>query len=546
MSKMMKLTAILLKTNFKFNKKSIALGAIVVISLLPMTILIWGAVWEVYDIMSIVSQQGLILWMAVSLVSLLTFILGIFYIMGVFFYSNDIELLLPLPLKPWQILGAKYVTVLVYEYMTQLIFFLPVLLAYGIKDRANLVYFIYGLIAYLLLPVVPLVFSSILSIFVMRGFGFVKNKDKMKTISGIAAMVIVVGFNFGVQKLSRNFGNPEEIMRLIQQGGNSLLYKSQDVFIVNRYMTIALTGYRDLILSLGNMLLAVAGAAAFMALFFYLGEKLYLRSVIGLNEAAASRKLSDKAMRRDLYRVSSALSAMRAKELKLLFRTPVYFLNCVMMNFLWPVFLLIPILAGGEEIGELSELAMHLKNTDILRYVMAGAASTALFMSGTNMISSTAISREGRNIYVSKYLPVNYKTQINAKTQSGMLMGLVGMLAGLAAVWLMLPLPLYAVMLALLVSLPCIFFINYVGILIDLKFPKLDWDNEQKAVKQNMNGLLTMLIAVAFGALNFGLVIYLNLGYTNTVILILCLYGLADLLTYKLVSGYGSKLFGEL
>ncbi|MFA7573123.1 MAG: hypothetical protein WCY24_05340, partial [Lutispora sp.] len=160
MSKMFILAKVLLKTNFKLTKKSIALGLIIVLSLLPMTGLIWTAAWEGYDIMAGVGQQGLILWTAISLVSLLTFLLGIFFIMGVFFYSNDIELLLPLPLKPWQILGAKFITVLVYEYMSQLVLFAPVLLAYGIKDDANFLYYIYGLLAYLLLPVVPLVFSS--------------------------------------------------------------------------------------------------------------------------------------------------------------------------------------------------------------------------------------------------------------------------------------------------------------------------------------------------------------------------------------------------
>ena len=546
MSKVLILAKVLLKTNFKLTKKSIALGLIIVLSLLPMTGLIWTAAWEGYDIMAEVGQQGLILWTAISLVSLLTFLLGIFFIMGVFFYSNDIELLIPLPLKPWQILGAKFITVLVYEYMSQLVLFAPVLLAYGIKDNASFVYYVYGLLVYLLLPVVPLVFSSFINILVMRSFRFVKNKDKMKTISGIVTMAMAIGFNIVVQRFSRNLGNPEELVGLIQQGNNSLLLKSQDVFIVNRFMAMALTNYGDLLSSLGNIVLAIIGVAVFVGLFLYTGEKLYLKGVIGLTEAAPSRKPSGNAMKKDFFKGSSVISALRAKELKLLFRTPVYFLNCILMNFLWPVFLLIPIFTGGEEMGQISELSKYLEDPITLAYIIAGAAGTALFISGSNMISSTSISREGKNLYVSKYLPVDYKTQINAKAQCGMLMGLVGMIMALIVAWIVLSLPLYLLMMAMLVSLPCIFFINYVGVLIDLKFPKLNWDNEQKAVKQNMNGLLAMLISAGFGALNFGLVIYFKLNYISAFITILCFYIFADLLLYKLASGYGAKLFGEL
>lgn len=546
MNKMLKLVKILLKTNFKFNKKSIALGALIAISMLPMAALIWTAAWEGYGVMASVGQQGIIMWTAISLVSLVTFILGIFFIMGVFYYSNDIELLLPLPLKPWQILGAKFASVLVYEYMTQLVFFLPVLVSYGIKDKANLLYYIYGAIAYLLLPIVPLVFSSFLSIFVMRSFKFVKNKDRMKTISGIVAMAMAIGFNMIIQKFSGRLGNPEDMMKLLQQGNNSLLSKSQDIFIINRFMTMALTDYRELLRSIGSMALAIAGAAAFIGLFFYIGEKFYFKGVIGLTEAAPARRPKSGAAKMSLYRKLSALRAFRAKELKLLYRSPVYFMNCILMNFLWPVFILIPFFAGNEDLGDIRELARYLEDPGVLPYIFAGAAAAALFIGASNMISSTAISREGKSLYVSKYLPVDYKTQINAKAQTGILMGLLGMIMAFIVLWLVFSFPIYLIFAALLMSLPCIFFINYAGIMIDLKFPKLNWDNEQKAVKQNMNGLLNMLISVAFGALNFGLVVWLRLDYIYAFIMIFGFYIIADMLLYKFVTSYGSRLYKEL
>ena len=58
-------------------------------------------------------------------------------------------------------------------------------------------------------------------------------------------------------------------------------------------------------------------------------------------------------------------------------------------------------------------------------------------------------------------------------------MGIVGIVVGITVVWILFSLPLYMALMALLISLPCAVFINYLGILLDLKFPKLNWDNEQ-------------------------------------------------------------------
>lgn len=543
MNKMFMLTKVMLKTNIEFNKKTIALVAVVALSMIPLMFLVWQIVWQAYDAMASIGQQGLVLWLAVSMVSLITFIFGIFYIMGVFFYSNDIEILLPLPLKPWQILGAKFATVLAYEYITQLVFLLPVLAAYGIKERANITYIVLGLVAYFILPIVPLVFASIIDIFVMRSFRFVKNKDRMKILSGVIAMIIALGFNFLVQNIVQRQNTPEEMMRIIQQGNNSVLGKIQDVFVVNRFMTLALANYKDFLYSVGNMLVAMMGVGVFIAIFLYLGERFYLKSVVGLTQASSRRT---KTARGNLYKRKGRLLAFIIKELKMLYRTPVYFLNCVLMNFLWPVFILIPVFTKGGNIGELRSAIQYLSNPSIIKYAVAGVASAAIFISGSNMISSTAISREGKNFYVSRYLPVDYKTVINAKVISGIFMGFAGIVAGIAVVWVLFYLPVHMVLMSLLISLPCSVSINYLAILLDLKFPKLNWDDEQKAVKQNMNGVLIMFISMALGFLNFLLPLLMDLSFKETLLSIIIFYLIADILIYKAVTRYGIKCFHNI
>ncbi len=73
-----------------------------------------------------VGQEGIILSWGISINSAMVFVFGIFYIISTFYFSSDVESLLPLPLKPRQIVGAKFLVVTIYEYLTTAILYFPI------------------------------------------------------------------------------------------------------------------------------------------------------------------------------------------------------------------------------------------------------------------------------------------------------------------------------------------------------------------------------------------------------------------------------------
>jgi ABC-2 type transport system permease protein len=79
-----------------------------------------------------IGQEGIILSWGIAINSAIVFLFGIFYVVSTFYFSSDVEFLLPMPLKPRQILGAKFLVVTIYEYFTTAISFLPVWITYGI------------------------------------------------------------------------------------------------------------------------------------------------------------------------------------------------------------------------------------------------------------------------------------------------------------------------------------------------------------------------------------------------------------------------------
>ena len=63
--------------------------------------------------------------------------------------------------------------------------------------------------------------------------------------------------------------------------------------------------------------------------------------------------------------------------------------------------------------------------------------------------------------------------------------------------WLFLSIKLHLVFFAFIASMLGMIFMNYLGMIVDLIHPKLIWEQETAAVKNNLNSVFTMLPAFA-------------------------------------------------
>ena len=104
----------------------------------------------------------------------------------------------------------------------------------------------------------------------------------------------------------------------------------------------------------------------------------------------------------------------------------------------------------------------------------------------------------------------------------------------------------------LLINIPLFLlavFVNYIGIIIDLRRPKLDWDDEHTAVKNNVNGLFFMLIDWAVTALIVGIgvvLLFINIpGFITSIILSL-IFLVGCVIIYKLLENKGLSLFDKI
>jgi ABC-2 type transport system permease protein len=196
-----------------------------------------------------------------------------------------------------------------------------------------------------------------------------------------------------------------------------------------------------------------------------------------------------------------------------------------------------------KTINEVRNFAGNPKHMGIF---LSAAFAFLLFFVSTSGVTATAISREGQNLFVCKYLPVSYKDQIMAKVFSGVAVSLIGLLTIIIVAAAVLQISPAALMILFLAGLLGILFTSFTGILIDLLNPKLNWDNEQKAVKQNLNLMFNMLIGIAFGGLVVLAEVKFKFKYELFSSLLIIVTLLLDIILYKFILTRGDRLFERL
>jgi ABC-2 type transport system permease protein len=500
---------------------------------------------EAYKVLAPIGQEAAILGFILTLICMTIFVFGIFYVLNTFYFAKDVEFLLPLPLKPYEIVGAKFITVIIYEYLTEIVLLAPALIVYGIKSNAGILFYIYSIIIFLIIPVIPIIIAAIIDMIIMRFTNIGKHRDKLRVIGGVFALFIGIGVNIVMQKAGSAYDNDQQLIQRLLTDKNSLLTMVSNLFPSAKFAALSLSDAAS-IAGLQNFVLFLIINLVFLGIFMILAQALYFKGVVGGSETFSRRKkLTGAELEKGMVQ-NSSIKAFIIKELRLLVRTPAYFLNCVIMNFLWPVFLLIPFATQKGSFKEINSAVEIFQHKEIYGVVLAVTFAVSIFMAATNGITSTSISREGQSIFINKYLPISYRDQLIAKVLTGVILSGAGLIIVLCIGLVVMKPPIYLIILMLLASLIGVFFISLTGIYIDLKFPKLNWDNEQKAVKQNFNLMINMFFGIAVAGLFVFLMVKFQLNMWYVLSIIFGIFGLLDVLLYYLLGTLGERLFNKI
>lgn len=570
------LTKVLLKTglnmgslnmNRKKNgklKKPMSPLANMILSLvicLPLAFLMGTAGMGLYTAFSQTGALAAGYGMLADLGAIMVLVFSIPYVLSVFFMSSDLQALLPLPLKPSQIIAAKFTSVLVYEYLIIVMFYAPMLIGFGIAAGAGILFWVLALISILVLPITPIIYASFLSIIMMRLLKNVKNKEMITTIGTFLMVFVVMIFSMSIGSMSGSMADGEDMAAAMSglAGKAGALSKLGIIFPNGRLLAVALADSNILM-----MMLYLLSVAVLMGVFLFLSEKLYFGGVKGMHETGSKKKRLTKEQLITETQAKNPKHTFLRKELKTLFRSPEYLTNCIMMPFIFPLIMCIsmgvPLFAGMKDetgslsldamIGSITQIAYETRYLIILVVVFALAA----LVCGSNFTTSTCLSREGRGFTYMKSIPMPYRDQLEAKSWCGLFIGMIAstpyvLLLTIGSV-VLLKLKWDIIVLGLLVSFFTMLFCNYIQLWFDLRSPKLDWENEQGAVRQNYMTAISMfaifILCGILGGVSFALYKVFNPSLALTLVVAVAVLIALSLAVRAMVLSYGERKMTRL
>jgi len=367
---------------------------------------------------------------------------------------------------------------------------LPILIV-AFKDFGGILYVMYSILMILLLPVIPLGIGTIAIMILMKVTNIQGKKDLLRNLSMFLLLFIVIGMQMAINKLVVTIepGKEGEFLSNLLQKSDGMMVFIGKAYPPAIWFSKSMSNSHNLwgfAYTLLNILLAIG----MVYLIGLIGSKIYLKALL---EKSNHKKSQKKVELTSMIRSKPQAIAIFLNDVKLVLRTPIYLFNCVSITFLLPILLVVlPLMTGGEEI-DFGEIFVYFND-----FINLALIALFGFMATTNPTASTTFSREGKAYWITKVLPMSPGSIFIGRLLQPIILEFLAIIFMLLALQLALPLSLSQMFLTLLVGLIVSLPILAVGVLIDKINPKLDWDEPQKAVKQNFNVVFNMLLGVGY------------------------------------------------
>ena len=543
MNKISSLTKVLLKNSFQKysenNKKTSQIGKVILYGILLVYLMgIFGFLsYGLITTLQQVHQEAMFIGIFLLGLALLTIIQSIISATNVFYFSKDLDYILPLPLKPREILISKLNVILVTEYVMELIFAVAPITVYGILTSAGAMYYIVSLLVLIIFPIIPILIATFIIMIIMSFSKGVKNKDRFKLIAPLLGIILALVLSFafsGTSELSE-----ADLLNALTQA-NSM------VEMVSDSLPIIKPGINAIVNSSFIEFLKLLGITAICYIVFILiGNKLYFRGAVGNLDSGAKKgkNITGKDIKINLVGKSYV-----AKEFKMLFKNPIFFVQCVLPSVLMPVvFLGIFIVSinsnnSQEAISEFQNVLSGFIETPI---GLAAILALTEFLTSMLYIAPTAISRDGQNAIFMKYIPVPYYKQLVYKGIPNVVFGTITSIIVLVFVYVVAKTSILFLLTAFVLNLVLLILQTILMELVDLRKP--EWSTEYAVVKQNMN----LLWPFVLNLLEIGIIFIVSipLSFTNYLITAVILALLHIIITYfvnRYIYNNQAKLFDKV
>ena len=503
-NRIINMTKLFLKSSLAFTNienAKLNIRGIIKWGLVFIVIVIGLLSYKILDLLLDVKQESIFLSILFLIIAFLVILQTMIISINLFFSSKEIEYILPLPVKPIELLISKFNVLLISIYATELIFAAVPLVIYGIVTQSNIFYYFYALILLVVFPIIPAMIAVLIIMFFMRIAKFFKNINRFQNIITLVSIFFILTMNFINVKdytIQDAIITDEVALKTIIDS-NVISEKIGKYFFTIKPSVLALTksnSWNGLIELLQVVLLTIVS----YAFFIIICKNIYLKCILeNLNKVKVSKDMKNISAN-DFKKRNSSIRYIN-KEWKLIIRNPAFFAQFVLPVFYIPVLLILIALSLYKGISAVSANLVNWNslfacNIDLnFICIVIGICQITNFMS---ISAITSFSREGKNASFIKYIPISYYKQFICKSIPTLMLDMIpSVIITVVIYFIFYNFDFNHVILVLFMAILInIIRINFLEI-YDLINPMLNWDSEYILIRRNSNILISIcLLAV--------------------------------------------------
>lgn len=533
------------KTN-KINKKSIFVWLMVIV-MIAISYLSYKVIGELVKI----NQPTIFL----NIFFLIIMIIMIFQIIlastNVYFFSKDLELILPLPIKSEELLIAKFNTILINIYFTEFIFVFFPLIIYGILTYAGILYYLYLIFILLIFPILPILIISIIMMFLMKLSKFIKNKDVFQIIITLIFISIIFLLEF---KIGNNIINKIDDNLNIESQESIQLFNEFNTKVenVNKYFleinsTINILNNYNKINSIINILKIICLDLLFLIIFIVVGKKYYLKNILK-NNNNYYLKNNKKYLIKKLKKINKGKSYIK-KEFKILFKNPMFFMQCIFPTLILIVSLIIIMIIAIPNIRTILTTDLFGDTIDFkfdISVICLILGIIQIIFTISN-ISINSISREGKDAIYMKFIPIDFYKQFVYKATPQIIVNMVLIFIILILIKSIFP-EINFIYLFLIFILANLFNIinSKIMVFVDFIRPNLNWKSEYEALGNNNKLFQYVLTIIIILILTYFNKIFSNIEIIKSCIFMILILIITILIINKIIKINIKNLFKKI
>ncbi|MBQ3047272.1 MAG: hypothetical protein IJD54_04410 [Clostridia bacterium] len=441
----------------------------------------------------------------IAISCLLSFMLSFYTSANVLYGYKDYDLLMSMPIKQSVIVLSKLTFIYVFDLIFALLVVIPSMVVYAGYAAINIGFVLSVLVMAIFSPLLP----TALSLFLGALIALISSRFRKKNIVQIIFYLFVF-----VACFASGFLTGSDMIDPTAMIGK--------IYFIFPWAVKGLDNVSYLLLYVGANLLPFITISVVCALTY---KK--MNTLITAKKRAKEFKLKS-------YGGKTQFGALLNKEIKSLFSNATYTLNAL----IGPIF------------GIVGAIAFAI----IIRTTIGGYVGEILvffpaifaFMFMLAPLTNCSISLEGSAYWIVKTAPISANRFICAKLMVNVIFSVApAFVAGLVST-IIIGAPYYEVILITFIAVSIAMLGGGVGLMLNLLFPSMNWDNPIKAVKQSLSVFLCILVAMLFAAGLFVIGFFVPLALIYNLLIILGVVLIFNALVYGFIIIKGEKLLSKI